>query len=693
MSSELYTRAKQVLAEAMERPKHDRRSFVESACGEDEALKKEVLTWIEASDRAGDTLPGESSAKMCLTCDGAFLVETKFCPHCGQPLHDDPKALVGTRLDNLYQIEAFLGRGGMGAVYKARHTLLGDLVAIKTLKKELSDNPTFLKRFQREGQAARSFRHPNSVTVHDLRSTPAGLVYMVLEYIDGVNLREYLHSHKRLSMRAVVALLRPIAGALDAAHRHGVVHRDMKPENVMVTTDESGDPHVKVLDLGLATIRVEPDVRPETALTTIGTVVGTPHYMSPEQWGASSRDGMELVDQRADVYSLGVMAFEMLTGEWPFKAESVQAFRMAHCTHQIPMATDLCASVPKKASEAVAKALAKDRADRWPSAGAFVAALEASAMDDPSEGETTDDGPWLATMCDDSPRDAVIEETMVGGAEIAAAGVANETLVQASATAPYSESATPTSTTGVAYGSAAGFVTVASPSITASDEPGPRPVEPQRTRSLAVGGIAIAIVVGAIVMWSFGIPPFQKSAIAPPSVADGATVEPVAPVAAPDVLRFGLDVKRKGESAIVRMSGSEPLGQIEGFRLVLRPTMPGWIAVIGPNRSNVPTLFLPVDRSAKAGPDSEIVFPRGQWIGATGETPSDTLTVVYVPEGAQVPAFAVGSAGRQLLPDEQRELDALRAAKPLVSRFGQQEGVFAGSLDGRPGVADIIVRY
>lgn len=690
MSSELNTRARQVLAEAMERPKDDRRSFVESACEGDEALRKEVLTLIEASDRAGDTISGESSAKMCLTCDGSFLVETKFCPHCGQPLHDDPKALVGTRLDNLYQIEAFLGRGGMGAVYKARHTLLGDLVAIKTLKKELSDDPTFLKRFQREGQAARSFRHPNSVTVHDLRSTPAGLVYMVLEYIEGVNLREYLHGHKRLSVRAAVALLTPIAGALDAAHRRGVVHRDMKPENVMVTTDESGDPHVKVLDLGLATIRVEPDVRPETALTTVGTVVGTPHYMSPEQWGAPSRDGMEVVDQRADVYSLGVMAFEMLTGEWPFKANSVQAFRTAHCTNQIPMASDICAEVPEKTSEVVAMALAKDRADRWPSAGAFVAALEASATDEQSKG--ADDGQWLATVCDDSPRGAMFEETIVGGAETGGARVTNETLVRASLPAPRSGSAAPGANAAASDASAADFVTVASPVIAASDEPGPVPEASRRSGLLAAGGLAAAIALGALAMWSFGIPPFREAATTPSS-ADGAAVAPVASILAPDVLRFGLDVKRKGESSILRVSGSEPLGRIEGFRLVLRPGAAGWIAVIGPNRSNVPTLFLPVDRSNKAGPDSEIVFPKGQWIGATGETPSDTLTVVIVPEGAQVPAFAVGAAGRQLLPDEQRELDALRAARPLVSRFEQQECVFAGSLDGRPVVADIVVRY
>ena len=525
----------------MERPKDDRRTFVESACGEDESLRSEVLSWIEASDRAGDTIPGESTAKMCLTCDGEFLVETKFCPHCGQPLHDDPRALVGTRLDNLYQIEAFLGRGGMGAVYKARHSLLGDLVAIKTLKKELSDNPTFLKRFQREGQAARSFRHPNSVTVHDLRSTPTGLVYMVLEYIDGVNLREYLHTHRQLSVRGAVALLTPIAGALDAAHRQGVVHRDMKPENVMVTAEESGELHVKVLDLGLATMRVEPDVRPETALTTVGTVVGTPHYMSPEQWGAPSRDGKELVDHRADVYSLGVMAFEMLTGEWPYKAHTIEAFRTSHCTHPIPMASDLCADVPRKTAEVVAMALAKDRDDRWPSAGAFVAALAASAMDDQAADAPTTDVPWQATICDESPRETTFNETIVGGAEVATTHAVSETLVDASSTAPVHATEAPD-------GSAAGFVTVAAVTINASDGPSTVEAPTRNIRSLAAGGLAVAIVIGVLTMWAFGIPPFQKSAVTAPPAVEGAAVKPGVPNAAPDILRFGLDVKRKGES-------------------------------------------------------------------------------------------------------------------------------------------------
>lgn len=144
---------------------------------------------------------------------------------------------------------------------------------------------------------------------------------------------------------------------------------------------------------------------------------------------------------------------------------------------------------------------------------------------------------------------------------------------------------------------------------------------------------------------------------------------------------------------MTRTNGSEPLGRIEGFRLVVRPSAAGWIAVIGPNRSNVPTLYLPVDRSARTLPGGEIVFPDGRWFGVTGDVPSDILSVVFIPEGAQVPAFATGAAGRQLLPDEQRELESLRTAQPLMPRYEPQEGVFAASLDGRPIVADVVVRY
>ncbi len=658
MSTDLYARAKQVFVDAMERPKHDRPGFVESACGQDEALRKEVLSWIEASDRAGSNFLGESAAKMCLTCDGTFLFETKFCPHCGQPLHDDPRALVGTRLDNLYQIEALLGRGGMGAVYRARHSLLGDLVAIKTLKKELSDDPKFLKRFQREGQAARSFRHPNAVTVHDLRTTPAGLIYMVLEHIDGVTLREHLRKHKRLSISEVVELLTPIAGALDAAHRHGVVHRDMKPENVMVTTDESGDLQVKVLDLGIAKLQFESDSLPTTALTAVGTVLGTPQYMSPEQWGSTPSDGLGQVDGRADVYSLGVMAFEMLTGEWPFKAKSIEDFRLAHCTQRIPSANDLCADVPREVSRVLEVALAKDRADRWPSPGAFVAALAVSSSADYATADTTREMPLRSTIRGDWAGDGTGDLTMAGAEERATVNVGGETLVSASMPAPAATRK-----------------------------------EPRRTPSIAIALLVGLLAVGTAVLWSAGLLPSRGSADLPQANAGATVVEPAAPSSVPDVLRFGLEVKRKGEPSAVRTNGSDPLGSIEGFRLVVRPSAAGWIAVIGPNRSNVATLYLPVDRGAGAAPAGEIVFPDGRWFGVTGDVPSDTLSVVFIPEGAQVPAFATGAAGRQLLPDEQRELESLRTAQPLKPRYEPQEGVFAASLDGRPIVADVVVRY
>ncbi len=658
MSTDLYARAKQVFVDAMERPKHDRSGFVESACGQDEALKKEVLSWIEASDRAGSNFLGESAAKMCLTCDGTFLFETKFCPHCGQPLHDDPRALVGTRLDNLYQIDALLGRGGMGAVYRARHSLLGDLVAIKTLKKELSDDPKFLKRFQREGQAARSFRHPNAVTVHDLRTTPAGLIYMVLEYIDGVTLREHVRKHKRLSVSEVIELLTPIAGALDAAHRHGVVHRDMKPENVMVSTDESGDLHVKVLDLGIATMRYESDSLPTTALTAIGTVLGTPQYMSPEQWGTTPRDGLSQIDGRADVYSLGVMAFEMMTGEWPYTAKSIEDFRLAHCTHRVPSAHDRCAGVSSETSEVLAVALAKDRADRWPSPGAFVAALASSATSDSPVTEATRQLATRSTIGDESSNDGTFDQTIAGVGERPSALDSGETLVRAAAPSAH--------VNGTAH----------------------------RRSPLPVMGLVLAVIaVGVFVLWAAGLPPFRARSNPSIPTAEVAPVGPVAPGALPTVFRFGLDVKRKGEALTERTSGSEPLGRIEGFRLVLQPSAPGRIAIIGPNRGNVPTLYLPVDRSAGTSPGSEIVFPDGRWFGLTGDTPSDTLSVVFIPDGAQVPAFAAGTAGRQLLPEEQRELAALRTAQPLAPRYEAREGLFAASLDGRPVVADIVVRY
>ncbi len=203
-----------------------------------------------------------------------------------------------------FEILELLGRGGMGSVYKAKQKSLDRMVALKIIDPDANTKPGFAERFVREARALAQMNHPNIVTVHDFGQAD-GLYYLVMEYIDGVNLREMLRA-KRLEPRQALDIVPVVCDALQYAHDHGVVHRDIKPENILV--DKSG--RVKIADFGLAKL-LNRSVG-EVSLTQTNHVMGTMNYMAPEQWERPLE-----VDHRADIYSLGVVIYEMLTGELP----------------------------------------------------------------------------------------------------------------------------------------------------------------------------------------------------------------------------------------------------------------------------------------------------------------------------------------------------------------------------------------
>src|ERR687886_1933503 len=190
--------------------------------------------------------------KFCAACHSTFPDTESFCPNDGEVLQESPESFVGRVIDGKYRVEGFIAQGGMGAVYRARHILLGDEVVIKTLRSEMRSNAEWLKRLQREGKAARAFRHPNSVTVYDLSAGSDGMIYMVMEYVEGHTLDKELKRRGRFTPAEALEVLEPVADVLDSAHKRGVVHRDLKPENIMLGTDGRGGTTVKVLDLGIA---------------------------------------------------------------------------------------------------------------------------------------------------------------------------------------------------------------------------------------------------------------------------------------------------------------------------------------------------------------------------------------------------------------------------------------------------------
>src|SRR5437773_8490476 len=310
--------------------------------------------------------------KHCSLCNEKFDDSISFCPKDGEVLEEDSGSLVGKALDGQYQIEALLGKGGMGAVYKARHILLGDRVAIKVLPPEMRGNTEWLRRFQREGQAARRFRHPNAVTVYDLRTSGEGTIYLVMEYVEGNTLDAELRKHGKFSPADAVAVLDPIMSVLNAAHSMGVVHRDLKPENIMIgKAGTGGDPIVKLLDLGIAKLRevAGAEKTGSTNLTVAGQMLGTPYYMSPEQWGELPHDGNSEIDGRADIYSLGCVIYEIIAAKRPFNGLTLAELRKQHVSVTPDPLNQIAPEVPESFGRVVARAIAKDRRDRQSTAG------------------------------------------------------------------------------------------------------------------------------------------------------------------------------------------------------------------------------------------------------------------------------------------------------------------------------------
>jgi eukaryotic-like serine/threonine-protein kinase len=266
----------------------------------------------------------ERRRSQCGACGQRFSGDARFCPFDGEPLAPasdfdskrDP--LIGTVVDKRYEVLEVLGEGGMGTVYRVRHTALGRSFALKALRRDLANDAELSARFIGEAKAAAAISHPNVVQITDFGALPSGEPYFVMELLDGVPLSWLIKNGGPLPAGRAVRILRQVAEALGAAHDAGIVHRDLKPDNIHVAGATADRDVVKVLDFGLA------KVAGSSRLTRQGMVFGTPHYMSPEQAAG------EPVDHRADIYSLGVVMYEMFTGTVPFEADSYMGVLTKH---------------------------------------------------------------------------------------------------------------------------------------------------------------------------------------------------------------------------------------------------------------------------------------------------------------------------------------------------------------------------
>lgn len=394
VTPERWAEVKAAFHDMLELSSSDRDEALIRRCGSDSELLEEVRAILASHDASDGFLERGHSGDVTLSIgsgsnDAAWVLEcpkcratwpggTVVCPDDGEPLEEDPAKLVGRTLDGTYRLEELVGQGGFGMVFRAQHELLGDRVAIKILKRELAASPDVVRRFVREGRVARTIHHDNVVAIHDLRSSASGIVFLVMEFLEGRTLRDELYRVGRLSLDDAVSIVEQIANGLEAAHALGVVHRDLKPENVMLD-GESGDLRAKICDLGLAVLVEGSEIVGGADLTVPGQHLGSPKYMSPEQWGAAPPAGEPRIDHRTDVYSLGVLAAEAVTGVAPFDGDGIWAIRDAHLAKGRSVKPGDAGDVPASVAEVLERAMARDRSNRFDSAGEFARALRAAA--------------------------------------------------------------------------------------------------------------------------------------------------------------------------------------------------------------------------------------------------------------------------------------------------------------------------
>jgi serine/threonine-protein kinase len=302
----------------------------------------------------------------CPACHQPNVDGARFCAKCGALLPaagSEKDSLLGQIVGGRYRITQMLGEGGMGRVYLAEQQMGTNVrkVAVKTLQAQYAKDQQVLARFHRECGTVSELEHPNTIHFFDFGQTPDGQLYIAMEYAQGQSLSDALHQGPMRPDR-VLKILAQVCGSLEEAHRRGIVHRDLKPDNVILTNRAGQADFVKVLDFGIAKRSEAKDQAQEQKLTQQGMVLGTPPYMSPEQF-----TGKEL-DPRSDIYSLAVMAYEMLTGRLPFDADTPWQWATQHMTAQpFPfeqVAAAAAAGIPGPMKQAILRALSKDRTQR-----------------------------------------------------------------------------------------------------------------------------------------------------------------------------------------------------------------------------------------------------------------------------------------------------------------------------------------
>jgi serine/threonine protein kinase len=398
-----WERINQLFHEAAECSDEERAEFIALAVQNDPALKREVQSLIEAHEEDDSFLETPALGRNLFRQFGGWQrqIIDALTAHAEKPSPRQDR-MIGRLLDGKYEIEELCGRGGMGAVYRATHVGTGRRVAVKVIAPELAGDGEFVERFRREAKTIGLLRHPNIVNVTDFGVTGAGsetAAYLVMEYLEGHTLAERLKGRGPMPINDAIAILSQTCSAMDEAHRLGVLHRDLKPENIWLEPAGPNGSNVKILDFGIARLQdifplADPEPPPELGepdrrrqpfsitedetlrlnytaqqMSRFGSVMGTPRYMSPEQCRG------ERLDKSSDVYSLGVIAYQTLTGETPFSGSTPELLFRHREADPAPL-REKRRDIPEGIDEVVRQALAKDKNARPATAGAFAFQLQ-----------------------------------------------------------------------------------------------------------------------------------------------------------------------------------------------------------------------------------------------------------------------------------------------------------------------------
>ncbi|MBY0357232.1 MAG: serine/threonine-protein kinase [Candidatus Obscuribacterales bacterium] len=326
--------------------------------------------------------PNSQARKKCPRCQKEFPASELKCTADGTLLIDiteDP--LIGTTFAEKYQIISILGQGGMSIVYKARHKYMERLVAIKLLHEHLVADELAVQRFQRESRAASSLSHQNIVNVHDFGITASGQAYFVMDCLEGKSLADLLEENEHIEINRAVDIFRQACDGLEHAHKKGIIHRDLKPSNLVLMPQDDGSDLVKIVDFGIAKVLPQQG-KTQQQLTQTGEIFGSPLYMSPEQCNGRP------MDTRSDIYSLGCLMYETLSGVPPLMGDSFINTVVKHLNEKPPSFTDSAPNlnIPKPLEFVIMKCLAKDADDRYSSAAELRQSILDAALDSGVQG-------------------------------------------------------------------------------------------------------------------------------------------------------------------------------------------------------------------------------------------------------------------------------------------------------------------